>query len=112
MRIVVENHVKLSSAESMAITIPHFDKIESGTKQRCTFEACGVSWHVKVKVGPDVSVSIGYQGGKDLLDFWDDKSIYTRFGDDDGEKGKHDRIEIDLSTTIYEVAHTILRASK
>jgi BTB/POZ domain len=85
MRIVVENRVKLSSAESMEIAIPHFDTVESGTKQSCTFEAGGVSWQVKVKVGPNVSVLIGYY----RLPY---KDIYTRFGDDNGEKGTDERI--------------------
>jgi BTB/POZ domain len=106
MRIAVENRVKLSSAESMELVIPRFDKVESGTKQRCTFEADGVSWNVKVKVGPDVSVNIGYQGIKDR-DCPEDKHIYTRFGNDNGEKGKYANIEPGpYLTTIYEVAHS------
>jgi hypothetical protein len=96
MRIVVKNRVKLSSAESMALALPHFDKIESGTKQRCTTFEAGVGFlaHHKVKVGqPDVSVSsIGYQGTK--------RTSTRGLADDNGEKGKHDDgIQLDLSTT-------------
>jgi BTB/POZ domain len=108
MRIVVENRVKLSSAESLELAIPRFDKVESGTKQWRAFEAGGVSWNVKVKVGPDVLVSIGYQGIEHLD--WcrrESKNIYTRLGDDNGEKGKCENLEPGpYLTKIYEVAHS------
>jgi BTB/POZ domain len=108
MKIVVENRVKLSSAESMELTIPHFDKVESGTKRDFTFEADGVSWHVKVKVGSDVSVLIGYQGST-YLDCLPYKEIYTRLGDDNGVNGTHDIIferSKEHTKKIHEVAHS------
>jgi BTB/POZ domain len=108
MKIVVENRVKLSSAESMELTIPHFDKVESGTKRDFTFEADGVSWNVKVKVGSDVSVLIGYHQGSTCLDCLPYKDIYTRFGDDNGEHGTYETIfeRCKSLTTIHEVAHS------
>jgi BTB/POZ domain len=109
-KIVVENSVKLSSAESVELTIPHFDKVESGTKRDCTFEAGGVSWHVEVKVeSENVSVLIGFQD-LDCPPYWH-KDIYTRFGHDNGENLLHERSIFERSQSlatipVHEVAHS------
>jgi BTB/POZ domain len=108
MKIVVENRVQLSSAESMELVVPHFDTVESGTEQDCTFKAGGVSWQVEVNVGLDlVVVSIGYQGSS--KDAWPTyKDIYSRLGDDKDEMGEHEIIfeSIQSLRTIHAVAHT------